>query len=111
MSVDIDSLDPSVAMSTGTPVPGGLKLREVLYLTEEVRNSSKLSVIDMVEVNPRLENWHLKQTIDSANNILSTAIGTGRAGFIPEGYVLQKPEYNQLKPLEESYPLPYDQEG
>lgn len=36
MSFDIDALDPLVAPSTGTAVPGGLTLREGLRICEEV---------------------------------------------------------------------------
>lgn len=111
MSVDIDALDPAFAMSTGTPVLGGLKLREVLYLMEEIRNSSKLSAIDLVEINPTLERGHLKQTLESGTQILSTAIGGGRAGLIPEGYILKKPEPIPLKSSKDTTLLPYDEEG
>ena len=36
VSFDIDSLDESIAPSTGTPVPGGLSYREAMYISEEV---------------------------------------------------------------------------
>ncbi|KAA3679846.1 arginase [Paragonimus westermani] len=36
LSFDIDAMDPSIAPSTGTPVPGGLTLREGLRICEEV---------------------------------------------------------------------------
>lgn len=39
LSFDVDSLDPSLAPSTGTPVLGGLSLREGLYIAEEVANT------------------------------------------------------------------------
>ncbi|MBL3685915.1 agmatinase [Leucobacter zeae] len=51
VSVDIDVLDPSFAPGTGTPEPGGLSSRELLYL---VRGLAGLHVVgaDVVEVSP-----------------------------------------------------------
>ena len=39
LSFDIDALDPSDAFSTGTPVMGGLTLREGLQIVEHVRST------------------------------------------------------------------------
>jgi len=41
LSYDIDSLDPEVAPSTGTPVKGGLTFREGRYIAEEMHRSGK----------------------------------------------------------------------
>merc|ERR1711976_1095364 len=54
LSYDIDSLDPAVSPSTGTPVPGGLTIREGMYIAEELAATDKLTGIDLVEVNPEL---------------------------------------------------------
>ena len=50
-SFDIDSLDPSVAMGTGTPEPGGITMREAQRL---VRALDSLDFVggDLVEVSP-----------------------------------------------------------
>ncbi|XP_053634917.1 arginase, hepatic [Cherax quadricarinatus] len=56
LSFDIDSLDPLEAPSTGTPVRGGLSLREGLQITEAVRETGHLRCMDIVEVNPHLGN-------------------------------------------------------
>lgn len=41
LSFDIDALDPSLAPSTGTPVPGGLSIREGNYICEELAATGK----------------------------------------------------------------------
>ncbi|MBC9943750.1 agmatinase [Leucobacter sp. cx-328] len=51
VSVDIDVLDPAFAPGTGTPEPGGLSSRELLFL---IRSLAPLKVVgaDVVEVAP-----------------------------------------------------------
>ncbi|XP_047479393.1 arginase, hepatic-like [Penaeus chinensis] len=56
ISFDIDALDPVEAPSTGTPVRGGLTLREGLNIVEVARATGHLRAFDMVEVNPDLGN-------------------------------------------------------
>ncbi|XP_042860094.1 arginase, hepatic-like [Penaeus japonicus] len=56
ISFDIDALDPGEAPSTGTPVRGGLTLREGLNIVETARSTGHLRALDMVEVNPDLGN-------------------------------------------------------
>jgi agmatinase len=51
VSFDIDGLDPRYCPHTGTPVPGGLDFREVLYLFKKVANSGrKIIGFDLNEV-------------------------------------------------------------
>jgi len=54
LSFDVDALDPMWAPSTGTPVRGGLTLREGDYICESVHETGSLIAIDLVEVNPSL---------------------------------------------------------
>ncbi|POR39723.1 Arginase [Tolypocladium paradoxum] len=54
LSFDVDALDPMWAPSTGTPVRGGLTLREGDYICESVHQTGQLVAIDLVEVNPSL---------------------------------------------------------
>ncbi|VEL37737.1 unnamed protein product [Protopolystoma xenopodis] len=42
LSIDIDALDPVYAPSTGTSVPGGLSLREILTICEAVNATGRL---------------------------------------------------------------------
>jgi arginase len=55
VSLDMDSLDPAVAPGVGTPVPGGLGYREAHLLMEILSDSGKVASVDVVEVNPILD--------------------------------------------------------
>ncbi|KAI1757556.1 arginase-like protein [Xylaria castorea] len=54
LSFDVDALDPMWAPSTGTPVRGGLTLREGDFICESVHLTGNLVAVDLVEVNPSL---------------------------------------------------------
>ncbi len=55
VSLDMDSLDPTEAPGVGTPVPGGLSYREAHLLMEILHDSGKVSSLDIVEINPILD--------------------------------------------------------
>jgi arginase len=55
ISLDMDSLDPQEAPGVGTPVPGGLTYREAHLLMEIISDTNKVSSLDIVEVNPILD--------------------------------------------------------
>lgn len=55
ISLDMDSLDPNEAPGVGTPVPGGLTYREAHLLMETLSDSGKVGSLDIVEVNPILD--------------------------------------------------------
>lgn len=81
VSFDIDSLDPIHARSTGTPVPGGLTLREGVFLMEEAYRTGTLSSLDLVEVNPGLgDERDLENTLTAAKLIIQAAVGNNRSG-------------------------------
>ena len=48
LSFDVDALDPQWAPSTGTPVRGGLTLREGDYIAECVHATGSLVAMDLV---------------------------------------------------------------
>ena len=76
LSFDIDALDPCEASATGTPVRGGLTLREGMLLCDMVHNTGRLVAMDMVEVNPRLGNTQqVNTTVESASFIIYSALG------------------------------------
>ncbi|SPN99233.1 probable AGA arginase [Cephalotrichum gorgonifer] len=54
LSFDVDALDPLWAPSTGTPVRGGLTLREGDYICEALHETGNIVAVDLVEVNPKL---------------------------------------------------------
>jgi len=55
LSFDLDGVDPSVAPGVGTPVPGGLTLRESLHLCEATFRTKQLMGMEVVELNPTLD--------------------------------------------------------
>lgn len=56
VSFDMDSLDPTEAPGVGTPVPGGLSYREAHLLLEMLADDGRVRSMDIVEVNPILDN-------------------------------------------------------
>ncbi|KEO73857.1 agmatinase family protein [Anditalea andensis] len=61
VTIDIDGLDPKLCPNTGTPVPGGLEMEEMLYLMKMVVLSGKEIIgFDVVEVapGPDGEDWN-----------------------------------------------------
>jgi arginase len=79
MSFDIDSLDPDVAPSTGTAVPGGLSLREGRYICETIHATGRLRSMDLVEVNPSIcagKPEKIKRTLDAACTVICSALGS-----------------------------------
>ncbi len=55
VSLDMDAIDPDDAPGVGTPVPGGLTFREAHLLMEILAESAKISSLDVVEINPILD--------------------------------------------------------
>ncbi|MEN0065124.1 MAG: arginase [Myxococcota bacterium] len=55
LSFDLDGVDPREAPGVGTPVPGGLTIRESHLICERVAQSKKLLGMEMVELNPTLD--------------------------------------------------------
>lgn len=84
VSFDIDALDKIIVPSTGTPVYGGLTLREALVIGEEVAKTGNLSALDIVEVNPKLgTSDDMERTVNAAIEIVSTFFYKDRAGNMP----------------------------
>jgi len=53
ISFDIDGLEPSLCPNTGTPVPGGLRYQEAMFLIQEIAKSGKKIIgFDVNEVSP-----------------------------------------------------------
>lgn len=55
LSFDLDGVDPNDAPGVGTPVPGGLSLRESHLICETAASSGKLIGMELVELNPTLD--------------------------------------------------------
>jgi len=54
LSFDVDVLDPGLAPGTGTPVPGGMRRRELATVLSVLRTLN-IKCLDLVEVNPDLD--------------------------------------------------------
>ncbi|MEY2963635.1 MAG: hypothetical protein RL754_896 [Bacteroidota bacterium] len=58
LSFDIDALDPSLCPNTGTPVPGGMNVNQVLYLIDRMIEAGHEFIgMDLVEVSPGEDEW------------------------------------------------------
>lgn len=75
LSFDVDALDPMWAPSTGTPVRGGLTLREGDYICEAVQETGSLVAVDLVEVNPSLEVQGAGETVRAGCSLVRCALG------------------------------------
>lgn len=76
LSFDVDALDPTVAPSTGTPVRGGLTFREGHYICEAIYETGLLVALDLMEVNPSLEDEEsVKQTVAVGCSLVRSALG------------------------------------
>jgi arginase len=59
VSFDLDVCDPTIAPGVGTPVKGGLNYREAHMVMEMVADSGLLRALDLVEVNPILDDRNM----------------------------------------------------
>jgi len=73
LSFDLDAIDPSLAPGVGTPVPGGLTYREAQLCMESIADSGRLSSIDLVEVNPALDDRN--RTAELAVDLVESLFG------------------------------------
>lgn len=73
LSFDLDGVDPEHAPGVGTPVPGGLNLRESHLVCEKLAHTRRLIGIEMVELNPVLDNGN--RTGDLAVWLIASALG------------------------------------
>lgn len=73
LSFDIDAIDPQAAPGTGTVVHSGLTVREAFLAVELLAESGKLRSMDMVEVNPILDERN--KTGILASELIQSALG------------------------------------
>lgn len=75
LSFDVDALDPMWAPSTGTPVRGGLTLREGDFICEAVAETGQCVGVDLVEVNPKLAESGKDDTVRAGISLVRCALG------------------------------------
>jgi arginase len=73
VSFDLDVCDPSIAPGVGTPVKGGFNYREAHMLMEMVADSGLLRALDLVEVNPILDDRNTTAILGA--ELASSALG------------------------------------
>ncbi len=73
LSFDLDGVDPRYAPGVGTAVPGGLTYREAHYICEACARAGGLLGLDMVELNPTLDERNL--TAELAVELILSALG------------------------------------
>lgn len=73
LSFDVDAITPEAAPGTGTVVHSGLTVREAFLAVETLAESGKLLALDMVEVNPILDERN--KTGILASELIQSAFG------------------------------------
>ncbi len=73
LSCDIDCLDPRFAPGVGTPVAGGLTVREAHLVMEMVADTRHMVSMELVEVNPVLDQRNV--TAELAAGLIYSAFG------------------------------------
>jgi arginase len=73
VSFDLDVCDPAIAPGVGTPVKGGLDYREAHMVMEVVADSGLLRALDLVEVNPILDDRNMTAILGA--ELASSALG------------------------------------
>ncbi len=84
LSLDLDFVDPLVAPGVGTPVRGGATYREAQLCMEMIADTGRLASIDLVEVNPALDERNA--TAELTVDLLESLFGKSTLERIhPEG--------------------------
>ncbi|HKJ18777.1 MAG TPA: agmatinase family protein [Xanthomonadales bacterium] len=88
ISFDIDVLDPAYATATGTPVPGGINMREAITIVRRLCAESNVVSFDLVELHPALDPTY-KTTLNSAHVVKAclTGLAMNREGMTEEHYL------------------------
>ena len=76
VSLDVDSLDPIYMKATGTPVTGGLVPDDVASLLDEIRLRSRVTSVDLVELNVELgDEGERAGYVDTARGLARALLG------------------------------------
>jgi agmatinase len=88
ISFDIDVLDPAFATATGTPVPGGITMREAITIVRRLCAESNVISFDLVELHPALDPTY-KTTLNSAHIVKAclTGLAMNKEGKTAEHYL------------------------
>lgn len=88
ISFDIDVLDPAFTVATGTPVPGGLTMRESITIVRRLCAESNVVGFDLVEFHPGLDPTYAT-ALNSVHIIKAclTGLAMNREGMTAEHYL------------------------
>jgi arginase len=88
ISFDIDVLDPAFTPATGTPVPGGLNMRESIMIVRRLCAESNVVSFDLVEFHPALDPTY-KTALNSAYIVRAclTGLAMNKEGKTAEHYL------------------------
>ena len=88
ISFDIDVLDPGFTPATGTPVPGGLTMRESLTIVRRLCAESNVVSFDLVEFHPALDPTY-KTALNSVHIVKAclTGLAMNKEGKTAEHYL------------------------
>ncbi|KMS57433.1 MULTISPECIES: agmatinase family protein [Sphingobium] len=96
ISFDVDVLDPAFMPGTGTPVPGGLTMREAQPIMRRLCAENDIAGIDIVEVAPYLDTSY--KTALNSNYLLNaclTGIAMRKKGLPPRYWNPVSSEHGQ----------------
>lgn len=88
VSFDVDVLDPSIVPGTGTPVPGGLTMREAIPIVRRLCAENELIGFEIVELAPVLDPTY--RSALNANFIMHaclTGVAMRKKGITQPGYL------------------------
>lgn len=87
ISFDIDVLDPAFTVATGTPVPGGLNMREAITIVRRLCAESNVVGFDLVELHPALDPTY-RTTLNSSYIVHAclTGLALNRKGMTAVNY-------------------------
>ncbi len=74
ISFDIDVLDPAFMVATGTPVSGGLTMRESISIVRRLCSEANVVGFDLVELHPALDPTY-QTTLNSAHIVKACLTG------------------------------------
>ena len=88
ISFDIDVIDPSIVVGTGTPEPNGLTTREAFPIVRRLCAETNLIGFELVELNPLLDpTYRSAQVADRIVRECLTGIAMNRKGLTEEHFL------------------------
>jgi agmatinase len=88
VSFDIDVIDPAFTVATGTPVPGGLSMREATTIVRRLCAEANVVGFDLVELHPALDPTY-RTSLNSAHIVKAclTGIAMNEEGLTGKHYL------------------------